>query len=95
MQYRADDYGLAAALSRVALGNKSFRQCFTCSQRQRMLKLREHFMQLASDAMGEEEARREQHQKVIERRTARRMPSVSREEADEWHTFLTPRRPRR
>jgi hypothetical protein len=56
MQCPADDYGLVAAELWLALSNKSFRQCFTRSQRQRMLKLRAHFMQLASNAMGEEEA---------------------------------------
>jgi hypothetical protein len=40
--------------------------------------------------MDEEEVRHEQRRKLSERRDARHMPNVSRQEADDWHTFLLP-----
>jgi hypothetical protein len=88
MQLRAKDYELICGALLVWSKNEHA----TRGESERARKLASHFGALYRAAKGEEEVRRDQREQVTERRSARHMPEVSRQEADTWHAFLKPHR---
>jgi hypothetical protein len=64
-------------------------------EREKFLRLRDRLAPLYRKAIAAEEERRAARGRTAERRSARKMPSPSVIEADDWHAFLggSPRRP--